>query len=184
MTARSEQARRTRQAVLDTAQRLFASRGYAATSLQDIADEMGVVKANVYYYFHTKGSLLTELLSERISDLEALVDEVAATADRRQRAARLVAGFVDQVVIAHRSLAPVGFADPAIRQLPDVADRLAKLTGRAAAALFGPAPTARQRANLALALDLKPALRELTALPDDEVREALAAICWALLEAA
>jgi AcrR family transcriptional regulator len=184
MSTRSDQATRTRQAILETARRLFFARGYAATSLQDIADEMGVVKANVYYYFRTKDSLITELLSERISELEVLIGEVEGIVDRQERENRLILGYVEQVVIAHRSLAPVNFSDPTIRNLPEVAERLDTLTDRAAAALFGGSPTPRQRAALAIALDLKPALRELTSLRDDAVREALAAICRALLKAA
>jgi AcrR family transcriptional regulator len=46
-SSRAEQAERTRAAVLDTARRLFAERGFDATSLQLIADTMGVQKANV-----------------------------------------------------------------------------------------------------------------------------------------
>lgn len=183
VSTRSEQAARTRQSVLDAARRLFFARGYAATSLQDIADDLGITKANVYYYFRTKDSLMTELLTERIRDLETLVDEVSALTDEDARADRLIEGFVEQVVIAHRSLAPVDFADPVIRALPEVPARLDRLTGRAATLLFGAEPTPRQRASLAMALDLKPALRELTTLPDTEVKAALSAVCRALLTA-
>ena len=184
MNSRAEQARRTRQTVLDTARRLFSVHGYAATSLQDIADAMGVGKANVYYYFRTKESLMTELLAERIRELEALVGEAEQLADPAERAERLIEGFVEQVLIAHRSLAPVNFADPVIRALPEVGQKLDALTRRAATALFGPRPTPGQHAHLAMVLDLKPALRELTALPDEEVRATLAGICRALLAAA
>ncbi|MFT4211758.1 MAG: helix-turn-helix domain-containing protein [Microbacterium sp.] len=184
MSTRSEQATRTRQTILETARRLFFSRGYSATSLQDIADEMGVVKANVYYYFRTKDSIITELLAERIAELDVLIGEVEGIADREEREHRLIQGYVEQVVIAHRSLAPVNFTDPAIRDLPEVTERLDALTARAAIALFGAAPTPRQRASLAIALDLKPALRELTALSDSEVRAGLTAVCRALLAAA
>jgi AcrR family transcriptional regulator len=183
VTTRSEQAARTRQAVLDTARRLFFTRGYAETSLQDIADELGVVKANVYYYFRTKDSLIAELLAERVRELEALLDEVEGLTDPDGRAMRLIDGFVEQVVIAHRSLAPINFADPVIRSLPAVSDRLDALTARAIRVLFGQHPTAQQRAGFALVLDLRPALRELTGLPDAEVRAALVALCRGLLAA-
>lgn len=181
---RSEQAVRTRQAVLNTARRLFFARGYTATSLQDIADDLGITKANVYYYFRTKDSLMAELLTERIRELETLVDEVSTTTDAAARSDRLIEGFVEQVVIAHRSLAPVDFTDPVVRGLPEVSARLDQLTGRAAALLFGAQPTLRQRASLAMALDLKPALRELTTLPDADMKDALRTLCRALVTAA
>ena len=60
-TTRAEQAERTRQAVLATARGLFAERGFEGTSLQAIADATGVRKANVYYYFRTKGDILASL---------------------------------------------------------------------------------------------------------------------------
>ena len=59
--------------MLDAARALFAERGFAATSLQDIADAMGVRKANVYYYFKTKAAILDALLDERITGLDALL---------------------------------------------------------------------------------------------------------------
>jgi AcrR family transcriptional regulator len=183
VSARSEQAARTRQSVLDAARRLFFAHGYAATSLQDIADELGVAKANVYYYFRTKDSLMAELLAERIRDLATVLADASAIEERDTRAQHLIDGFVEQVVIAHRSLAPVDFADPVIRSLPDVSARIEELTVRAATLLFGPAPTPRQRASLALVLDLKPALRELTDLPDADIRAALSDLCRALFAA-
>lgn len=181
MSKRSERAARTRQAILNTARRLFFTQGYAATSLQDIADGLGVTKANVYYYFRTKDSLMAELLTERIVELEALIGQAGEVEDAGTRASLLIDGYVAQVLIAHRSIAPVDFADPVIRTLPEIADRLDSLTSRAATLLFGENPTPRQRANLALVLDLKPALRELTHLPDAEVKAALAELCRSLL---
>jgi len=180
-SARAVQAARTRQAVLDTARRLFAERGYAAASLQDIADAMGVRKANVYYYFRTKAAILDALLDERVVALEALAEQAEHVEDPAARRELVVAGFVDQVVIAHRSLAPVDFADPAVRGQPGVAERLDELTARAARGLFGERPSADQVAGLAMMLDLKPALRVLTHLPDDELRAALRRLCLRLL---
>jgi AcrR family transcriptional regulator len=180
-TARAAQAERTRQAVLDAARTLFADRGYAAASLQDIADAMGVVKANVYYYFRTKAAILDALLDERIAALERMLDVAEAIADRKERRDLLVDGFVDEVVTAHRTLAPIDFADPAIRSQPGIAGRLDVLADRAARALFGPAPTPAEIAGLALVLDLKPVLRRLTHLPDAELRDVLRGVCRRLL---
>src|SRR3984893_14479337 len=58
MSTRAVQAEQTRQQILDTAQRLFAELGYDATSLQMIANEMGLTKAAVYYHFHAKRDML------------------------------------------------------------------------------------------------------------------------------
>jgi TetR/AcrR family transcriptional regulator, cholesterol catabolism regulator len=47
--------------ILETAARLFASKGYAGTSVDDIARELGVSKANIYYYWGSKEELLEEI---------------------------------------------------------------------------------------------------------------------------
>lgn len=180
-TARAAQAERTRRAVLDAARRLFAEQGFAATSLQQIADAMGVRKANVYYYFRSKAALLEALLDERIEALETMLDAAEQEPDRRQRLDLMIDGFVAQVVTAHREIAPVDFADPGVRALPGVSEKLAALAARATGLLFGPSPTADELAALALVQDLKPVLRALTRLPDEELRAALRRLCRRLL---
>jgi len=49
---------RTRQRVLDEAQRLFRERGYAATSLEQIAEAADVTKGAIYGHFASKEDLL------------------------------------------------------------------------------------------------------------------------------
>lgn len=61
-TSRREKAAATRQGILDSAQELFSERGYAATTMQAIADGAGVAVQTVYFVFHTKGELLRQLL--------------------------------------------------------------------------------------------------------------------------
>ena len=73
--SRKRQALQSRQAVLDAARRLFGSRGYDATSLQQIADELGMRKANVYYYFRTKEVILDALLAPMTDRLAALLGQ-------------------------------------------------------------------------------------------------------------
>jgi len=43
--------------ILDAAAKAFARRGYAATSIDDVADELGCTKGRIYHYFRTKGEL-------------------------------------------------------------------------------------------------------------------------------
>ncbi len=49
---------RTRQRLLTEAQRLFRERGYAATSLEQIAEAADVTKGAIYGHFHSKEDLL------------------------------------------------------------------------------------------------------------------------------
>lgn len=51
--------------ILETSERVFARQGLAKTTTQMIADEAGLPKANVHYYFRSKKDLLEAVL-ERI----------------------------------------------------------------------------------------------------------------------
>src|SRR6266513_1946290 len=58
---RREQAAATRRALLEAAQRLFEERGYATTTMAEIAAEAGVALKTVYVVFETKSSILRAL---------------------------------------------------------------------------------------------------------------------------
>ncbi len=60
---RKERAQATRQKILETARRLFAERGYVATTLPAIAAEAGVAVATVTAVFGTKLALLDALIA-------------------------------------------------------------------------------------------------------------------------
>jgi AcrR family transcriptional regulator len=64
---RREQAARTRTEVIDTARRLFIERGYAATSIQEVALTAHVGEQTVYRLFDTKVGLLREVLLAAVS---------------------------------------------------------------------------------------------------------------------
>lgn len=51
-----------RRAALRVASRLFNEKGYHATSLDEIADQIGVTKTALYYYFRNKEELLYDCL--------------------------------------------------------------------------------------------------------------------------
>ncbi|MBF0696158.1 TetR/AcrR family transcriptional regulator [Actinomyces bowdenii] len=49
--------------ILDTAQRLFITKGVQATSVQDILTEVGIAKGTLYYHFSSKEEILTALIA-------------------------------------------------------------------------------------------------------------------------
>ena len=51
-------SKRRRQEVMDVAARIFSEKGYEATSIQEIAEEVGILKGSLYYYIETKEDLL------------------------------------------------------------------------------------------------------------------------------
>ncbi|MGW4241027.1 TetR/AcrR family transcriptional regulator [Nocardia sp. NPDC004722] len=67
-----------RQLILDAAESLFAANGFDATPTASIADAAGVPKGLVFYYFPTKGAILSALMDERvppepIDDIDSVV---------------------------------------------------------------------------------------------------------------
>jgi len=63
---RREQAEATRRAILDAAERLFGSHGYAGTSVAEIAEAAGVALKTVYAVFGTKAEVLRALWNLRL----------------------------------------------------------------------------------------------------------------------
>lgn len=58
----------SRRRIVDAAEKLFAEKGYAATSVQDILDVLGISKGGFYHYFDTKMELLTEVCARRAEE--------------------------------------------------------------------------------------------------------------------
>jgi len=61
MARRLPRGQQTREQILATALRLFARKGYAAVSIEEIAQEAGVTKGAVYHWFDDKDDIGREL---------------------------------------------------------------------------------------------------------------------------
>ena len=70
-TARQRMAAARREQILETALRLFAERGFDATSTRQIAKEAEIAEGLIFHYFPTKGSLLTAILEDRLEGRRA-----------------------------------------------------------------------------------------------------------------
>jgi outer membrane protein len=66
-----------RRRLLDAGLKLFANRGYAGTSVQDIIVEAGVTKPVLYYYFESKGGLFQALVDQAMDERLRLMREAA-----------------------------------------------------------------------------------------------------------
>ncbi len=171
MSARAVQAERTRQQILETAQRLFTDLGYDATSLQMIADEMGLTKAAVYYHFRAKSDILHAAMRPGIQRLEVLLDEAAGIRGRRARIEHLVTGFVD-FLVQHRHYAVMASTDPAAKRNKLDGEKIT-LAQRALTVFFGENPTGAERLAFGVLFFIPECLPDLADLTDEELREAL-----------
>ena len=65
----------------EQASRLFAERGFAGTSLQDIAEAMGMTRPALYYYVKSKDELLAKLVTEITEGSAAEIKSVVEGSD-------------------------------------------------------------------------------------------------------
>ncbi len=99
----------TRERILRTALDLFASRGYSATSVADIAAGADLLKGNLSYHFRTKADVL-----EAVTELRT--EELFAQLNRRlrpdmgpiERIHAFLDGFCDSAAPLARHGCPVG----------------------------------------------------------------------------
>src|SRR5271170_2431915 len=66
-----------RQRLLEAGLKLFANRGYAGTSVQDITKEAKVTKPTLYYYFESKAGLFQALVDQAMDERMRLIREAA-----------------------------------------------------------------------------------------------------------
>jgi AcrR family transcriptional regulator len=99
--------------VLDAAFNLIAQHGVSGTSLQMIADAIGVTKAAVYRQFKSKDDIVVALTERELGGLEAAL-EAAEAEKSATRARELLLGKVIDIAVARRRMMSVLQFDPVI----------------------------------------------------------------------
>ncbi|GAA1393838.1 TetR/AcrR family transcriptional regulator [Catellatospora coxensis] len=108
--------RPARERVLEAALDLFAEQGVSGTSLQMIADRMGVTKAAVYHQFRTKEDIVFAVVGPALDRLLEIADAIDAEPDHQRRFTATLAGIID-LIITHRRLAAIVQFDPMVARL-------------------------------------------------------------------
>ena len=75
---------RTRKAVLDAAERLFAKKGYVMTSLQEIGHEAGVSRGTPSYFFGSKEGLYVAVKERLANEVRTFAEEARAVRVSRE----------------------------------------------------------------------------------------------------
>jgi len=182
--------RRTREEILSVAARLFAERGYAATSTRLIADAVGIRQASLYYHFPSKEAVLAELLASTVRPSLELCRDLEAADLAPAEALRRLVTFDVGVLLRVEGNVGLLYALPEVGTDPfstfrteraELRDAYARLATAALAPGVHPVT-----ADLVLGLveSVIPLRRDSPKLPPpDEVGEALAAAALRMLGA-
>ncbi|NUR89121.1 MAG: TetR/AcrR family transcriptional regulator [Nonomuraea sp.] len=87
----------TRTRIQEIALRLFIEQGYEATSLREIAEELGVTKAALYYHFKTKDDIVASLVEKRQVQVEELLAWLKTQPKTPETRRELVLRYADMV---------------------------------------------------------------------------------------
>ena len=138
----------TRQRIQEVARDLFLQQGVQRTSLQDIADKLGITKPALYYHFASREDLVRSILVPLIDEGEQFVSDQEGRDEIDARA--VLEGYFDfhyrhrqdmvLVLTELTMLADLGLIDKVLAWR----DRLGKL-------VFGPIPTLAQSTRAVVA---------------------------------
>jgi len=112
------------QRILDSADALFAERGFAAVSIRDVAERAGVTKALVFYHFESKAKLFAQVVERYYRrHADALAEGAKGSGTRRERLHRMLDAYLDfleengrYVQLVHREISAGGEAVEPIRR--------------------------------------------------------------------
>ena len=102
--------------ILDAALQLIAEHAVGGTSLQMIADAVGVTKAAVYHQFKTKEQIVIALTERELGGLEEAL-EAAEALDHRTEARKVLLDRVIDLAVERRGAASTLQFDPVIVRL-------------------------------------------------------------------
>lgn len=160
LAERSAGARRVLEVALD----LFAQHGYDGTSLQLIADQLGVTKAAVYYHFRTKGEILGALVQPAFDDLDRLLTQVGTGGRAGSRRKAGLRSYVDYL-LRHRQVAAFLDRDVSALAQPEVREPMEALNRKVRSLLTAGTDQADPRAPLWAAATLRGLSEALLAAP-------------------
>jgi AcrR family transcriptional regulator len=158
---REEQAVRTRARILDAASQLFLERGYARTTMKDIAAQADVARDTVHAIFGSKARVLTALIDQRLvpDDSVANVTQrpdalaIRDAVDQRQQIklfAEFIAGISTELRPVFEILRTASAVEPEMAKVFEEMDRFRLINMRTYArwiAARGPLRVSTRRAG-------------------------------------
>lgn len=171
-----------RDRVVAAALELFSERGVSGTSLQMIADRLGIGKAAVYYQFKTKEGIIEAVLAPAFEQMRSIITDAEASESQQEVA---IAGLCS-LVIAQREVVAALSHDPEVRRFLETHGEAAELILQLGRMLRRPEPDARRRIAVSLfgggiaSVGIDPALAD---IDDEALRSELISLGQFLLKA-
>jgi AcrR family transcriptional regulator len=168
--------------VLEAALTLFGEHGVSGTTLQMIADSIGVSKASVYYQFKSKEDIVAAAAQPMFDDMARVVTIADAVADPHSRREICLSGLIE-LCVRHRRLAAVLNGDPALDSLIQSRADLTETIDRFTDLLLGGAGPAGRVVISLITNGIRAAMiaRNLQDVGDDELPRTLAQVAQQLL---
>jgi AcrR family transcriptional regulator len=135
--------------IITAALDLFGEHGVNGTSLQMIADALGVTKAAIYHQFPAKDDIVLAAIEVELVKLETTLDEAEAE-DDLSRARELVLAQVIDLAVERRSMVSAVQHDPVVIRLLSRHAPFRQLMERLSSVLTGDAPDVDTRVRAAM----------------------------------
>jgi AcrR family transcriptional regulator len=139
----------------------FRVSGFVGTSIADLAGDLGVSKAAIYYHYRSKDTLLHHLIDPLLDAIDACIhDHTTPTASARTPRQLLDAYLT--VLLAHRDVVPLIATDVAVLNHPRIGPHLRAQNQQLRTLLVAPDTSAsgRLRAEAALGAIWRPLIAQ------------------------
>jgi AcrR family transcriptional regulator len=137
----------------------FRVDGFVGTSIADLAGELGVSKAAIYYHYRSKDTLLHRLIDPLLDAIDACIHDHTTTPPPTPR--QLLGAYL-AVLLTHRDVVPLIATDVAVLNHPRIGPRLHAQNQQLQSLLTAPntSVAARLRAEAALGAIWRPLIAE------------------------
>lgn len=115
--------RNTKDEIAAVAMRMFVEKGYDKTSLREIADEIGVTKAALYYHFRTKDDIVVAAMDAHSARITGVIEWLETAAELPDRDEQLVDKLLDVFTEQSGQVMSFGQANPTAMSQQDFGDR-------------------------------------------------------------
>lgn len=113
------------QKIIDTAVELFRKKGYRTTSLNDVANELGITKTALYHYVESKEEFLAVIFTQAFQVIFESTQRIAALdLPPETKLRQIILNHITNIIIKNQSLVYVFFAEE--NQLPAKFSRMVR----------------------------------------------------------